>query len=383
MKMKYYCFVYLFFTGINQGFSQTDSTMADSLLLKQISGEIGAVEPAPQQIRTSATANPDISVIGDFSGEYINRGKKNVYGGLKEAEFSFQSVVDPYIRADFYYSAGQDLYTGEFSSEIEEGFLTTLSLPAHLQLKAGRFKQAIGRVNPLHSHALPFINMPDAYVSYFGEEGLKGDGLSLSWLLPNHLFYQELTFQVTQPVDGFQEFQRSSTNKFLLLAHLKNFWDLSDNSTLELGLTGMNGENAAREMSTLGAVDITYKWKPLRYNTYKSITFQNELFFSRAKAFTRVYETMGFYSLLNVQISKRWFVGGRYDYTNPPFDEKFVKQSGTITLGWYATEFQKLEFEVKQSYVNAPVAGFSGERNATQAFLRWIFIIGTHGAHQY
>lgn len=363
--------------------AQKDSSRTDSLLLKQIIDEMSVGVPTPQQVRTPAIANPDISVIGDFSGEYINRGMKNVYGGLKEVEFSFQSVVDPYIRADFYYSAAQDLYTGEFSSEIEEGFLTTLSLPAHLQLKAGRFKQAIGRVNPLHSHALPFINMPDANEAYFGEEGLIGDGLSLSWLLPNHLFYQELTFQITQPVDGGQEFQRSNENNFLILGHLKNFWDLSDNSTLEFGLTGINGENPAREMSTMGALDITYKWKPLRYNTYKSVTFQNEIFFSRSKAFGRIYETMGFYSLLNVQVSKRWFVGGRYDYTNPPFDEKFIKQSGTITFGWYATEFQKIEFEAKQTYVNVSVAGFSGEKSATQAFLRWIFIIGTHGAHQY
>lgn len=364
-------------------FAQTDSTKSDSLLLKKINEEIRSSASVPQQVRTQPTANPDISVIGDFSGEYINRGQKKFYVGLKEAEFSFQSVVDPYIRADFYYAVGQDLYTGEFSSEIEEGFLTTLSLPARLQLKAGRFKQAVGRVNPLHAHLLPFINTPDAYESYFGDEGLKGDGLSLSWLLPNPVFYQEFTFQVTQPVDGGQEFGRSSEDNFLLLAHLKNFWDLSDNATLELGLTGIKGENLTREMSTMGAIDITYKWKPLQYNTYKSFTFQNELFFSRSKAFGDIYETMGFYSLLNVQVSKRWFFGGRYDYTNPPFDEKFVKQSGTITFGWYATEFQKIEFEVKQTYVNASVAGFNGKKNATQAFLRWIYIIGTHGAHSY
>src|SRR4030095_5541260 len=126
--------------------------------------------------------------------------------------------------------------TGEFSSEIEEGYLTTLSLPAHLQLKAGRFKEMIGRINPVHSHALPFIDMPDAYVNFFGEEGLKGDGLSLSWLLPNQKFFQELTFEATSVAES-PSFERSQKNNFLYLAHLKNFWDLNANSTLEFGLT--------------------------------------------------------------------------------------------------------------------------------------------------
>jgi len=51
-------------------------------------------------------------------------------------------------------------------------------------------------VNPVHAHTLPFVNMPDAYVNFFGEEGLKGDGASLSWLLPNRIFFQELTAEV-------------------------------------------------------------------------------------------------------------------------------------------------------------------------------------------
>ena len=80
---------------------------------------------------------------------------------------------------------------------MEEGYLTTLSLPAGLQLKAGRFRSAIGRLNTVHPHALPFIDMPNAYVNYFGDDGLKDEGLSLSWLLPTKAFYQELLFQVT------------------------------------------------------------------------------------------------------------------------------------------------------------------------------------------
>ncbi len=56
---------------------------------------------------------------------------------------------------------GKDPETGKFSLDLEEGYVTTLSLPAHLQLKAGKFRSAMGKINPVHPHALPFISLPD------------------------------------------------------------------------------------------------------------------------------------------------------------------------------------------------------------------------------
>ncbi|MFH1005822.1 MAG: hypothetical protein V1781_10105 [Bacteroidota bacterium] len=363
--------------------AQTDSVKPDSLLLLQIQNEIQQQQTSHIQQRVAASANPDISVIGDFKGLYRSFGNHNFDAVLNEVEFSFQSVIDPYARADFFYSVGEDVATGNFSSEIEEGYLTTLSLPAHLQLKVGRFKQMSGRVNSVHSHALPFIDIPDAYMNFFGEEGLKGDGLSLSWLLPNHIFFQELTVEATNVANEIPSFQRSKKNNYLYLAHLKNFWDLSANATLELGLSGMTGENPMKKITNIGAIDITYKWKPVRYNTYRSVTFQNELYYSQAMLDSNTVNALGFYSLLNVQVAKRWFLSGRFDYSNNPYSAQFVQQSGSLTLGWYATEFQKIEIEGKYTTMNESLPENNNEKFFVQAYLRWIFVIGTHGAHQY
>ena len=79
-----------------------DSTAKDSLLLKQLEEQMQANTPAPtQQTRSAISANPDLSVIGDFQGSYISRGKKNFNTYLNETEVAFQAVVDPYARADF------------------------------------------------------------------------------------------------------------------------------------------------------------------------------------------------------------------------------------------------------------------------------------------
>ena len=362
--------------------AQTDSIKSDSLLLLQIQNELQQPTPAAPQQRVAASANPDISVIGDFQGLYRSYGTHNVDALLNEAELSVQSVVDPYARADFFYSVGEDPATGKFSCSIEEGYLTSLSLPAHLQLKAGRFKQAVGRVNPTHAHALPFIDMPDAYVNFFGAEGLKGDGLSLAWLLPNHTFFQELTVEATSVAES-PSFERSAKNNYLYLAHLKNFWDLTANATLELGLSGITGENLMKKITNIGALDLTYKWKPIRYNTYKSVTFQNELYCSQASLDSSKVNALGFYSMLNVQVAERWFLAGRYDYSNNPNSAKFVQQSGSATLGWHATEFQKIELEAKYTTMNQGLVENSYEKKFVMAYLRWIFVIGTHGAHTY
>lgn len=369
----------IFFAGQSSYAQVPDSTSAaDSALLKQIESQMqpANTQPPPQQTRSAITANPDIGVIGDFQGSYISRGKKNFNAYLNETEVSLQAVVDPYARADFFLSFGRDPETGKYGVEVEEGYLTTLSLPARLQLKAGKFKEAVGKINPTHAHALPFIDLPNAYVNYFGD-GLNDEGASLSWLLPTKKFYQELIVQVTSGLGESPIFTRGETNRLIYLGHLKNSFTLNDNATLELGFTGITGPNDSSRVTNLGAADITYKWKPIKLNTYKSLTWQTELYFSHA-SYTNIdaRESFGMYSFLQYQLAKRWFLTGRYDYAQKPYDRSVVEQAYSLTAGWYATEFSKIELEGKTTDETI------GSRYY-QAWLRWIFVIGAHGAHQY
>jgi len=355
----------------------TDSTSKDSILLKQIEAQMQTnTQPAPAQPRSGLSFNPDIGLIGDFRGSYISTGKKNFDAYLNETELSIQSVVDPYIRGDFFISFARDPATGKYGVDVEEGYLTTLSLPFRLQLKAGKFREAVGRINTVHPHALPFIDMPNAYVNYFGEEGLNDEGASLSWLLPTK-FYSELTFQATSGANQSPSFHRGDNNRFVYLSHLKNFFTLTDNATLELGLTGISGPNDSSSITNIGAADLTYKWKPVRLNTYRSITWQSEFFYGNAKyASEKSHTSFGLYSMLEYQLAKRWFLTGRYDYAQKPYDNSIVEQAGSLTAGWYATEFQKIEMEGKATHVNV-------QPSYSQVWLRWIFVLGAHGAHQY
>ena len=380
---KYFVTVFLFFVlgAINNVCPSqvtADSTSKDSLLLKQIEEQMKTTPPpATQQTRSGLSFNPDIGVIGDFRGSYISKGQKNFDLYLNETEVSLQATVDPYARADFFLSFSRDPETGKYGVEVEEGYLTTLSLPARLQLKAGRFRSAVGRANTVHPHALPFIDMPNAYVNYFGEEGLKDEGLSLSWLLPTKAFYQEILFQVTSGYAESPAFARSEGNRLLYVGHLKNFFTLNDDNTLELGLSGISGPNDSARVSNMGVIDLTYKWKPVKLNTYHSLTWQSEFYFNHANL-TDNYSmsSFGMYSFLQYQLAKRWFLTGRYDYAQKPFNKNIKENAFSLTAGWYATEFSKLEFETKATDDNI-------DKRFYQAWLRWIFVIGAHGAHQY
>src|SRR4029077_13034352 len=156
-------------------------------------------------------------------------------------------------------------------------------------------------------------DLPNAYVNLFGQEGLNDEGVSLSWLLPNNALYQELIVQTTSGFSESPAFARSEGNHLVYLAHLKNFFTLSDNATLELGLTGISGTNDSARITDIAAADLTYKWKPVQMNTYRSVTFQSELYYSHNNnALNSSVNSLGLYSFVQYQLAKRWFLTGRY-----------------------------------------------------------------------
>ena len=69
-------------------FPQTDSTASDSLLLIQIQNQLQQSTP-PAASRGSASANPDLSVIGDFRANYQSNYPRHFDATLHETEISF------------------------------------------------------------------------------------------------------------------------------------------------------------------------------------------------------------------------------------------------------------------------------------------------------
>lgn len=163
---------------------------------------------------TSRTAfNPAISVILDGTYAYFSDhideppgfgfGHDHGHGhnghghgieegfNLREAEVSFTGSVDNYF--DMLVVAG----ISESDIEIEEAYITTRSLPAGLQVKAGKFLSDVGYINKQHIHDWSFVDQPWMREFMFGEEGLSELGVQLSWLAPTAT-YTRLGFEILE-----------------------------------------------------------------------------------------------------------------------------------------------------------------------------------------
>ena len=117
--------------------------------------------------------NPDIAVIGNFVGV---GGKNDVRPeqslAMREAEASFQAVVDPYARADFFMAFAEE------GVDLEEGFVTFPTLPGGLLLKVGKMRAGFGKVNTFHTHQMPWPDRPLVTENLVGgEEGIADAGV--------------------------------------------------------------------------------------------------------------------------------------------------------------------------------------------------------------
>ncbi|MFQ5641327.1 MAG: hypothetical protein ACE5IR_25390 [bacterium] len=391
--------------------AETDSSASEaSDLEKELAKELGLQEaPSPssqetqpgisQQTLSSRRSffqnmNPNISVIGTLAGNASSMEAldRNIDLGLEEGEFSFQAAVDPYAKADFFITfvkeegaalnpgggeADEEGEEGGLNPEIEEAFITILNLPFSTQLKAGKFRSKFGKINETHPHAYNFIGVPQVYANFFGAEGIGDEGASISWLLPNGAFFQELTVQVTAGPGENASFTRAENNRLLYLAHLKNFFDLSDNTSLELGFSGLTGPNNAEgDHTNMFAADLTLKWKHLQRNNYKSFEFTNEFLLSNRNSDGEDVTSIGLYSHVRYQIAKRWFIGALFDYSEYPEFSQFNHKAVSGILQFFTTEFQKFEMQYKYNSPNFL-------DNFSEFKVRAVFVIGAHGAHQY
>lgn len=371
---------FIFLCSTAATFSQRDSVAVDSTLLKQLEQQMQVAAPAPfppPAPRSAPTTNPDISAIGDFRTLYTSEGSRNIELYFNQLEMQVTSVVDPYARANFLFSFGKDSMNGDFSAGLEEATLTSIDLPYQLQATLGKFKPHFTKVNTLHPHALSFVEFPDMLGRFFTDEGLFMEGISASWLVPNpYDFYQELDVEVGRS-ESNQALDHGSSNKLLYVGHLKNFFDLTDNATFELGLSGLSGVNGQDLKTSMGGFDLTYKWKPVQFNTFQSFTWQSEAMLCKTRAVTgNDVRTYGAYSLAEYQLQKRTFLGARFDYAGLPGDKSFESRTSSLLFRFQPTEFQILALEFRHT-------NRSFGANVNRVVFRAIFGIGTHAAHAY
>jgi hypothetical protein len=337
-----------------------------------------AATPAPtpeaSPAQSSTYFNPSISMIGHFLATAGRNRVENLPAAeLRESELGLQAIIDPYAKADFFLSFGEE------GVEIEEGFATFTALPASLLVKAGRMRTAFGKVNGLHLDALPWIDQPLPVANLLGsDEGWIGTGVSIARLFPVGNVFTEATLEVFRgEAEGL--FAGEERGDLAYDGHYRVFMDLTEASNLDLGLSYGLGPNGTAEGADtrLAGLDLTYRWKPLQTGNYRSATFRGEVYRSRREQPEGDVTALGWYVSGDYRLARRWFVGARWEAAEHAEADSLRDTGAAGTLTFWPSEFSQLRAQLRRRRYAL------SDETANELLLQLQFAIGAHGAHPF
>ena len=325
--------------------------------------------------------NPDIAVIGNFIGVGgRNDVRREPALAMREAEASFQAIVDPYARADFFMAFGEE------GVDLEEGYITFPTLPGGILMKVGKLRAAFGRVNTFHVHQLPWPDRPLVTENLIGgEEGIADAGISVARLIPNRWMFLEATGQVFRGDSG-ELFTSHRRQDLSYVGRLRGYQDISESTNIDVGGSYARGHNPSgalvddpdpsRFRTTLFGVDATLRWRPLRRSIYRSFVARSELVWNRREQPDGRQDGAGFYVSGDYQFARRWFAGARLDRSDRADAAALRDKGGSVLLTYWPSEYSQLRGQYRRTtYADGPTAN--------EFLFQLQFSIGAHGAHPF
>ena len=353
--------------------------------------------------------NPEISLAGDMLS-YWKRSRDDD----KDSDFDFrvldihiEGYLDPYTKFKAAIPVFEDNWT-----RLGEGYITRFGVLPNLNLTLGKFRQQFGVVNRWHKHALDQIDFPLPLTQIFGPGGLNQTGVALDWTMPRlGRSAQTLTFQLTDGSNG-QLFDENERNTPCALIHYKNYRDLSKDTYLEFGLTGLAGANNEWDVqgkpdpkdetrwTTMGGLDLTLLWEPTDRMRYRNVEWRTEGYYLHKEIVAPDGSgndslcSWGAFSYLQTKLSRTIDVGLRADYYRP--DDKDYAELPGLSLAplayagksayrWqiapYITWWQSpwVKFRLEYDHIDGAHTGSSEDRVTLQC----VFAIGPHKHERY
>jgi len=373
--------------------------------VKELKEQVDQVVEA-QKKTVPSVFNPSIGFVGETIFSYNSKNSQQTGssrpGGWdvfqRTMELDLAASVDPYARGYAVINASVDPTTGEANTAVEEAAIVTTSLPWNLQVKAGRFFGEFGRLSYIHDHELPFVNRPLVLDQYVGGES-KTDGVQLNYLLPISHYVSLTAGAGTQfgdtpnNVGGFR-----SANNLNYFGRASTYFDLTPNISFEPGLSGMWNPNTIdrfgpqvqpdgsifteRQRRMVGA-DITFAYKPLRNNEFKTLTWGTEVLYSNNRydvissdgaLSTKTVPSYGLYSYLAYKFSREWTVGTMFEWVENLYNNEGRTSAYSGWLTWAPSHWNQLRLQY--THTNNNVA--TGLQNNDAVYLQWAWIIGSH-----
>ena len=378
--------------------------------------------PAPPPTRTSG-AYMNVSFVGladagwssatDVPALQVGDHDPKVRGfSIPNAELALDGAVDPYFKgfANIVYKLNDK---GETGVELEEMYFLTASLPWNLQLKGGQFFLEFGRQNPQHPHSWAFADQPLVLNRMFGPDGLRSQGVRLSWLAPT-TWYTEAMLSVVNSAGGTAFSFRSDesadihggvptargVNRFgdlLFVPRVATSVDLTDTQTLLVGASAALGPNnsGANAGTQIFGADLYWKWKSATAQQgFPFVSVQSEALVRRYEAAARIAaddplvtfpaETLqdrGMYSQVLWGIKPLVVAGLRVEFASgdkAAFQSVLRADRSRVSpsLTWYPTEFSKVRFQYNYDHRQGIGVDHS-------LWMQFEFLLGSHAAHKF
>ena len=331
---------------------------------------------------------------------------------IPNAELTLDGAVDPYFKgfSNIVYKLNA---AGETGVELEEVYVLTTSLPHNLQIKGGQFFTEFGRQNSQHPHSWSFVDQPLVLNRMFGPDGLRSQGVRISWLVPTS-WYTEAMVSVMNSAGGTTSSFRSDESAdihggapvdrqvlrfgdMLLVPRLATSFELTSTQTLVLGASaafGPNNSGPTAKTRIYGA-DLYWKWKSATAaQGFPFVSVQTEILSRRYDAEARpsaedpgvtlpdeMLRDHGGYAQVLWGVKPRWVLGMRADWAKgspagftTPLRAERRRLSPNLT--WYPSEFSKLRLQ----YNYDDRKGLGTDHSL---WLQFEFILGAHAAHKF
>ena len=334
----------------------------------------------------SNLANPAIGLNALFSGQAVPNLDRPYGLHFDAAEVSFISVVDPYWTL-----MSNIVFVGDGTVDPEEVWVRNTSIPS-VQLKLGKIRGTFGKHGLLHTHAFPFIQAPIVMTNTIGDEGFKDAGMEAAWLTPLPWFaeltggvYEAIPADLEHPLD----FGSTEHDNVPYLGHFKNQIDLGEATTMELGLSTLQGRGSDGNRHGAYGADLTFRNVPAKNSNRRGWILQGE-YLQKGSTAGGTYdrEQDGGYASFQYRLSQLWWVGIRGEQARDSFTDFLVDDTGagipgkvnrgSANIAWAPSEFSFVRLEYSHSKADVGI-----HPTDDRIMLQMSYTIGYHPAHAY